>query len=50
MLWFFIALMIVIALVIILLPLLRSAKEQTENRSEQNIQIAQEQLKKTTTR
>jgi len=46
MLWFFIALMIVIALVIVLLPLVRAAKAQTENRSEQNIQIAQEQLTK----
>jgi len=46
MLWFFIALMIVIALAIILLPLLRTAKVQAENRSEQNILIAQEQLKK----
>jgi len=46
MLWFFIALMIVIALAIVLLPLIRTAKTQTENRSEQNIQIAQEQLKK----
>jgi len=46
MLWFIIALMIVIALVIILLPLLRTAKAQTENRREQNIQIAQEQVKK----
>jgi len=46
MLWFFIALMIVTALTIILLPLVRTAKVQTENRSEQNIQIAQEQLKK----
>jgi len=44
MLWFFIALMIVIALVIILLPLVRTAKDQAENRREQNIQIAQEQL------
>jgi len=46
MLWFVIALMIVIALAIILLPLLRTAKAQSENRREQNVQIAQEQLKK----
>jgi len=46
MLWFVIALMIVIALAIILLPLVRPAKTQTENRREQNIQIAQEQLTK----
>jgi len=44
MLWFFIALMIVTALVIILLPLVRTAKDHAENRREQNIHIAQDQL------
>jgi len=46
MLWFIITVMIFIALAIILLPLVRTMTTQAENRSEQNIQIAQEQLAK----
>ncbi|NOQ94006.1 MAG: c-type cytochrome biogenesis protein CcmI [Methylophaga sp.] len=46
MLWLIIAIMIIIALAIILLPLLRSGKVLTENRNEQNIHIAKEQLAK----
>ncbi len=46
MLWIAIAVMIIIALVIVVLPLLRTARSQLEDRHQQNIQIAQEQLKK----
>ncbi|MFW5450763.1 MAG: c-type cytochrome biogenesis protein CcmI [Methylophagaceae bacterium] len=46
MLWIAIAVMIIIALAIVVLPLLRTAKSQLEDRYQQNIQIAQEQLKK----
>lgn len=44
MIWLITIVMVIVALAIILLPLLRTAKSQTENRSEQNIQIAQDQL------
>ena len=44
MIWLVIIVMIVVALTIIVLPLLRTVKVQSENRSEQNIVIAQEQL------
>ena len=44
MIWLVTIVMVIVALAIILLPLLRTAKSQTENRSEQNIQIAQDQL------
>ena len=44
MIWLVTIVMVIVALIIILLPLLRTARSQTENRSEQNIQIAQEQL------
>lgn len=46
MLWFIIAVMIITALAIILLPLLRRERVQNENRNEQNIHIAKEQLTK----
>jgi cytochrome c-type biogenesis protein CcmH len=44
MIWLITIVMVIVALAIILLPLLRTAKSQAENRSEQNIQIAQDQL------
>ena len=44
MLWFIISIMIVIAIIIVVIPLLRTIKDQAENRNEQNIVIAQEQL------
>ena len=44
MIWLVTIVMVIVALAIILLPLLRTTKSQTENRSEQNIQIAQDQL------
>ena len=46
MLWIAITVMIIIALIIVVLPLLRTARIQFEDRHQQNIQIAQEQLKK----
>ncbi|MFW5450309.1 MAG: c-type cytochrome biogenesis protein CcmI [Methylophagaceae bacterium] len=44
--WLIIALMVIVALMIVVWPLLRTVKDQADNRSEQNVQIAQEQLKK----
>ncbi len=46
MLWIAIFVMIIIALVIVVLPLLRTARSQVEDRHQQNIHITQTQLKK----
>jgi len=44
MIWLIIIGMVIIALTIVLLPLLRAKPVQSENRTQQNIEIAQEQL------
>jgi len=44
MLWFIISILIIIAIIIVITPLLRTVQDQAENRYEQNILIAKEQL------